>query len=424
MKFKFIKNPIKSPYFGKQYGQNVEPSGYYVNKFNGFVPEGWISGIAELKNPLIILINNETIVSWKFELSKKYKKKGRELTIHLQQIGYDGIITKYENGDIGEIIIFEPKMSIMNELPFTEEITEGYNVRTFLSTLDESELKWHFDEEDRIIVCEHDTDWQIQMDDELPIRIEKNKKYFIPEGEYHRVIKGNGDLIVKVKKLKEQIISPLPKLPTDATYVSKKQFPNIKLPSSSKISFKDIVRLTIDNLEGGYYNPTNTVKKDMRDSGETMFGMDRKHGSNFTNSQSGKLFWSLIDKDKKKNPKKWVRYYKLDDNQSLKSKLIDIITNNWLIPNYNTLTTKYLTKEVKNFVDNDNILKYHLSYAVWNGEGWFRRFSKIINNAISRGIQNNTDLHKIAINSRINSGNIYIKKSGQKIKDTISTKLN
>jgi hypothetical protein len=91
----------------------------------------------------------------------------------------------------------------MNELPFTENITNGYNVRTFSSNLDENELKWHFDEEDRIVVCEHETDWQIQMDNKLPEKIQKNKKYFIPEGEYHRVIKGTSDLIVKVKKLKK-----------------------------------------------------------------------------------------------------------------------------------------------------------------------------------------------------------------------------
>jgi hypothetical protein len=90
----------------------------------------------------------------------------------------------------------------MSNLPFRENMTDGYNVRTFSSTLDEDELKWHFDEEDRIVVCEHETDWQIQIDNKLPTRIEKDKKYFIPEGEYHRIIKGNGDLIVKVKKLK------------------------------------------------------------------------------------------------------------------------------------------------------------------------------------------------------------------------------
>lgn len=88
-------------------------------------------------------------------------------------------------------------------LPFIEKIKGAYNYRTFKSELSENELKWHFDNENRIVVCEHETDWLIQMDNKLPIKIEKNKKYFIPEGEYHRIIKGTGDLTIKVLKLNE-----------------------------------------------------------------------------------------------------------------------------------------------------------------------------------------------------------------------------
>lgn len=88
-----------------------------------------------------------------------------------------------------------------HSLPFNEKIKGIYNYRTFSSELAENELKWHFDLEDRIVVCEHETDWLIQMDNKLPVKIEKNIEYFIQEGEYHRIIKGTGDLIVKVLKL-------------------------------------------------------------------------------------------------------------------------------------------------------------------------------------------------------------------------------
>lgn len=86
-------------------------------------------------------------------------------------------------------------------LPFKENIKGNVSTRTFLNSVNETELKWHWDNENRIVICEHETDWQLQMDNELPIKIEKNKKYFIPEGEYHRIIKGSGDLTVKVTKL-------------------------------------------------------------------------------------------------------------------------------------------------------------------------------------------------------------------------------
>jgi cupin superfamily acireductone dioxygenase involved in methionine salvage len=86
-------------------------------------------------------------------------------------------------------------------LPFVENLKDGFHIRTFSSNLTEMELKWHFDEEDRIVLCENDTDWMFQMDNELPIKIKKNTPIFIPEGTYHRIIKGTGDLVVKVKML-------------------------------------------------------------------------------------------------------------------------------------------------------------------------------------------------------------------------------
>lgn len=87
------------------------------------------------------------------------------------------------------------------ELPFKEELIEGFHIRMFSSDLSEMELKWHFDEQDRIVICENETDWMFQMDNQLPIRIGKNTPIFIPEGEYHRIIKGTGDLTLKVKKI-------------------------------------------------------------------------------------------------------------------------------------------------------------------------------------------------------------------------------
>lgn len=91
--------------------------------------------------------------------------------------------------------------SIQNKLPFIEEKIGSFYERTFSNEVNESELKWHFDLEDRIIICEHETDWILQMDNQLPFKIQKNKQYFISEGEYHRIIKGNGNLTVKVFKL-------------------------------------------------------------------------------------------------------------------------------------------------------------------------------------------------------------------------------
>lgn len=86
-----------------------------------------------------------------------------------------------------------------NEYPFNEFLSEGYNVRTFKSDVKGGELVWHRDKEDRIVECVGNTDWMVQLDNELPKSL--NETVFIPKGVYHRVIKGNGNLTVKIKKL-------------------------------------------------------------------------------------------------------------------------------------------------------------------------------------------------------------------------------
>jgi hypothetical protein len=86
-------------------------------------------------------------------------------------------------------------------LPFTEsQISESTYVRTFYENVDSGDLHWHRDHEDRIIESTHETDWIFQIDNELPQKL--NKEIFIPKGVYHRLIKGSGDLVLKVNKLK------------------------------------------------------------------------------------------------------------------------------------------------------------------------------------------------------------------------------
>lgn len=85
-------------------------------------------------------------------------------------------------------------------LPFKEEkISENTFIRTFFQDIESGELYWHRDREDRIIESIEKTDWKIQLDNELPISI--NGKIFIPRGVYHRLLKGNGDLKIKLTKL-------------------------------------------------------------------------------------------------------------------------------------------------------------------------------------------------------------------------------
>lgn len=91
------------------------------------------------------------------------------------------------------------------DFPFqeTKKLEKGVEkfIRFFSNEIDEGELLWHWDEEDRIISPTHKTDWKFQIDNKLPQKIEGEIK--IPKGLWHRIIKGSGDLELEIQKIKK-----------------------------------------------------------------------------------------------------------------------------------------------------------------------------------------------------------------------------
>lgn len=83
--------------------------------------------------------------------------------------------------------------------PYTDiETTDKYVIREFSENIDPIELMWHRDDEDRTLEIIGDTDWGIQLDNQLPSSL--NQPIFIPRHEWHRVIKGSGKLKIKINK--------------------------------------------------------------------------------------------------------------------------------------------------------------------------------------------------------------------------------
>lgn len=78
------------------------------------------------------------------------------------------------------------------------EIEEDTVIRTFNESVDPIELKWHRDDESRTIVSISPSDWKIQLENRLPMDI--TTPIFIERGEWHRLIKGTGKLVVKIIK--------------------------------------------------------------------------------------------------------------------------------------------------------------------------------------------------------------------------------
>jgi hypothetical protein len=85
--------------------------------------------------------------------------------------------------------------------PFKEIIlSEKKIIRVFSNDIDNSELKWHFDLEDREIIPLNKNDWKIQFDNNLPIVIQN--KIFIKKNQWHRIFAGNKKhLILLINKL-------------------------------------------------------------------------------------------------------------------------------------------------------------------------------------------------------------------------------
>lgn len=85
------------------------------------------------------------------------------------------------------------------DYPF-DELYSTYNtfIRKFSKDIEEDELVWHRDKEDRfIMLLEGGKDWLVQLEDELPKPIDE---IFIKKETYHRVIRGSDDMVVAIRK--------------------------------------------------------------------------------------------------------------------------------------------------------------------------------------------------------------------------------
>ena len=199
---------------------------------------------------------------------------------------------------------------------------------------------------------------------------------------------------------------------------------------SSKDSFSKITGMVIAELEGGYYHPDMLKDKRVKDgrfagSGETMFGMDRRTGTDFANTAAGKEFWSIIDNENARE--NWRHGYSGGKHAAkLKQLVIDQIK-----PFYDKFINRYLTNDAKEIVKKSGKLQFHFIYATWNGEGWFKKFATDINDAVNNGITLPKQLERVAIDSRTKEGlkkgqspNSLIAQGGQKVENIFSRSSN
>ncbi len=87
--------------------------------------------------------------------------------------------------------------------PYSDKsLANGIIRRVFRESTDTDELVWHRDHNTRHVKVVEGANWQIQFDNELPKNLSVNESVYIPANTYHRIIKGNTDLVLDIKEEK------------------------------------------------------------------------------------------------------------------------------------------------------------------------------------------------------------------------------
>ena len=192
-------------------------------------------------------------------------------------------------------------------------------------------------------------------------------------------------------------------------------------------SFTDKI---IDNFEGGYWNNDITKPNDQKctkhpytalfdNSGETMFGIDRRAGE-WDDDPDGQAYFGLIDDEKEDAGsmdefcKTWVWLYR---GGKLEEELKGMASA--MMKKAYERNKRWLSSEALKEVEGNKRLMFHFAYACWNGPGFFQDFAEDINDAVDQGLYGD-DLVDVAVDSRNQraSGTGW-EKGNQKVVDTI-----
>ena len=64
-----------------------------------------------------------------------------------------------------------------------------------------NEMDWHRDKKDRVVtILDSGDDWYFQFDNGLPFKMTPGISIIVKKDMYHRVHKGNDDLVVKIQE--------------------------------------------------------------------------------------------------------------------------------------------------------------------------------------------------------------------------------
>ena len=77
--------------------------------------------------------------------------------------------------------------------------------RTFSHSVPDQHLVWHRDHVTRQVKVLSGTGWCLQMDNQLPQLLQPGDTIIIQAGVYHRIIKGDQDLVILITELMDHL---------------------------------------------------------------------------------------------------------------------------------------------------------------------------------------------------------------------------
>ena len=84
---------------------------------------------------------------------------------------------------------------------FERSIYSKIFTRVFKENVNDEQLIWHKDKNDRVIKVIYGTGWKLQYDNQIPFELVPGQNYHINKEEFHRLHKGNSELKIEIKEL-------------------------------------------------------------------------------------------------------------------------------------------------------------------------------------------------------------------------------
>ena len=175
--------------------------------------------------------------------------------------------------------------------PFTQNKVGSSLIREFGFDVDDKELVWHRDREDRAVKVISGDGWLLQMENCLPERLVPGRTYLIEAETYHRVIKGNNSLVLEITESDA--------LQTLRSVIREEIGRNMRTLDNDPYNWEDYkdveVETWVDPSSNRHFAKVECVSDPSLSAGEKSFS-DEHSASHWARMQSERIMKATINK--------------------------------------------------------------------------------------------------------------------------------